>query len=96
MFVCIIFHKANDGIHLFGGCCDLEFQSFLQCFSEMETAQEQTARFDKLIAEVEDEIVEWRKRNSQSDPGAVAELRDLRTRLAALKKAREQALAHAA
>lgn len=61
--------------------------------SRGQTEHDQTARYDKLIAEVEDEIVAWRKINSQSDPGAAAELRDLRTHLAALKSAREKALA---
>lgn len=47
---------------------------------------------DKRIGEAEDEIATWRKINSQSDPGAMFELRGLRARLTVLKKIRKEVL----
>lgn len=53
------------------------------------------ARLDKQIKEIESEISLWRYRNSQSNPGAMIELRELRKELEALKKARTQVINNA-
>ena len=42
-------------------------------------------RFDRMV-DLEREIEEWRSHNSQSNPGAVMELRSMKKELEGLKK----------
>ena len=43
-------------------------------------------RFDRMVA-LEREIEDWRSHNSQSNPGAVMELRSMKKEVEGLKKA---------
>ena len=52
--------------------------------------QQSLATINRRIAEVEEEILAWRRRNSQSNPGAAPEMRELRARLNVLQKIREE------
>ena len=50
-----------------------------------EAIKQKDPRLDRIHA-LEREIEEWRSHNSQSNPGAVMELRSMRKELEALKK----------
>ena len=50
-----------------------------------EEKQKTDPRFDRMVA-LEREIEDWRFHNSQSNPGAVMELRSMKKELEGLKK----------
>ncbi len=53
---------------------------------------EKKKQVDALLERVNADIQRWRKRHSQSDPGAASEMRELRAELAALEKIKQELL----